>query len=145
MTHTLTDLLMGTAPTVIDETKPFWEGTLKGELLVQVCNECGTKQLPGGPCCTTCLSQDLSWQKASGRATLFTFTVVHHAFHPAFADKVPYVVADVQLEEGPIITSTVTDVPLEQITIGMPLQVWFDEPIEDAFHVQLALPKFRGA
>src|SRR5205823_9617152 len=94
MPHTLTELLMGTGPTVIDETRTFWEGTLTEELRVQVCNACGTKQLPGGPCCTTCLSQDLSWQKASGKGTVFTFTVIHHAFHPAFADKVPYVVAD---------------------------------------------------
>ncbi|MGH2830857.1 MAG: zinc ribbon domain-containing protein, partial [Actinomycetota bacterium] len=59
MTHTLTELVMGISPTVIDETRPFWEGTLHEELRIQRCTACGATQLPGGPCCSTCLSQDL--------------------------------------------------------------------------------------
>lgn len=143
MPHTLTDLVAGTTPTVIDETRPYWEGTLAEELRVQVCNACGNTQLPGGPCCSTCLSQDLRWERASGRGTVFSFTIVRHAFHPSFAAQTPYVVADVQLSEGPIVTSNVTDVDPGAVHIGMPVEVWFDEQIEDAFHVPLRLPKFR--
>lgn len=143
MAHTLTELVMGVTPTVIDETRPFWEGTLAGELRIQACNACGNRQLPGGPCCTTCLSQDLRWEPASGRGTVFSYTVVRHAFHPSFAEKVPYVVADVQLEEGPVLTTNVTDCPVEEVRIGMPVEVWFDEELEDAFHAKLRLPKFR--
>lgn len=145
MAHTLTELVMGTTPTVVDETRPFWEGTLAEELRVQVCGACGSRQLPGGPCCSTCLSQELSWERASGRGTVFSFTVVRHAFHPSFADKVPYVLADVRLDEGPILTSNVTDIDVEQIHIGLPVTVWFDEEVEDAFHTKLRLPKFRPA
>ena len=143
MTHTLTELVAGTTPTVIDETRAFWEGTLREELLVQACNVCGNIQLPGGPCCASCWSQDLIWRKANGRGNVYSFTIVRHPFHPNFADKVPYVVADVHLEEGPVITSNVADVDPEQVHIGMPVHVWFDEQIEDAFHVHLRLPKFR--
>ena len=145
MTHTLTELVAGITPTVIPETRGYWEGTLDGELRVQVCNACGNRQLPWGPCCSSCLSPDLAFVKGSGRGTVFSFTIVRHAFHPSFAGTLPYVVADIQLEEGPIITNTVTDVHPEQVTIGMPVEVWFDEPIEDAFHERLALPKFRPA
>jgi uncharacterized OB-fold protein len=143
VTHTLNELVTGITPIVIDETRAFWEATARDELVVQTCNACGTKQLPGGPCCTTCLSQDLAWERASGRGTVFSFTVVHHAFHPSFAERVPYVVADVQLEEGPILTTNVTDVAPEDVRIGMPVRAWFDELVEDAFHVPLKLPKFR--
>lgn len=143
MPHTLTELVAGVTPTVIDETRGFWEGTLQEELRLQVCGACGHKQLPGGPCCTNCLSQELRWERASGRGTVFSCTVVRHAFHPVFADKVPYVLADVQLEEGPIWTANVTDCPVEQVRIGMPVEVWFDAEMEDAFHVKLRLPKFR--
>ncbi|HEX9712892.1 MAG TPA: OB-fold domain-containing protein [Actinomycetota bacterium] len=145
MAHTLTELVMGTSPVVIDETRGFWEGTLVEQLRIQVCGACGNRQLPGGPCCSSCLSQDLSWQPASGHGTVFSFTVVRHAFHPSFADEVPYVVADVELDEGPIITSNVTDCPAESVRIGMPVKVWFDEQLEDAFHQPLRLPKFRPA
>jgi uncharacterized protein len=143
MPHTLTDLVAGTTPTVIEETRPFWEGTLVDELRIQRCGACSNLQLPGGPCCTTCLSQDLSWERASGRGTVFSFTVVRHAFHPSFADQVPYVVADVTLAEGPIVTSNVTGCAPDDVVIGMPVEVWFDEQIEDAFHVPLRLPKFQ--
>jgi len=143
MAHTLTELVMGITPTVIAETRGYWGATLAGELRVQVCDACGNVQLPWGPCCSTCLSPDLRSERASGRGTVFSFTIVRHAFHPSFADKIPYIVADVELDEGPIITTTVTDVAVEDVRIGMPVEVWFDEPIEDAFHERLALPKFR--
>src|SRR5439155_482901 len=65
------------------------------------------------------------------------------AIHPDFSAQVPYVLADVQLEEGPIMTSNVTDIDPEGVSIGMPVRVWFDEELEDAFHVKLTLPKFR--
>jgi uncharacterized OB-fold protein len=143
MSHTLTELIAGITPTVIAETRGFWEGTLSGDLRIQVCCECGNKQLPWGPCCSSCLSPELTFELASGRGRVFSYTVVRHAFHPLFADKVPYVVADIELEEGPIITNTVTGTDADSVYVGMPVQVWFDSPIEDAFHERLALPKFR--
>jgi len=143
MPHTLTELVMGLSPTVVEETRGFWEGTLAEELRVQVCGACATKQLPPSACCTTCLSQDLSFEPASGRGTVFSFTIVRHPFHPSFEDKLPYVVTDIELEEGPIITSSLTDCPVADVRIGMPVQVWFDAQIEDAFHQPLRLPKFR--
>jgi uncharacterized OB-fold protein len=141
MAHTLTELVMGSVPIVVEETRGFWEGTLVEELRAQACNACGNLQLPPGPCCTACWSQDLSWRAMSGEGTVFSFTVVRHAFHPGFADKIPYVIADVQLREGPIITSSVSGDPGE-LRIGMPVTVWFDEEIEDAFHTKLRLPRF---
>lgn len=145
MPHALTELVTGTTPVVVDETRGFWEGTLAGELRVQVCGACGNRQLPGGPCCASCLSQDLSWQPASGRGTVFSFTIVRHVFHPAFAERVPYALADIALEEGPVLTSNVTGCPVEDVRIGMPVEVWFGEQLEDAFHAPLRLPRFRPA
>lgn len=145
MPHTLTELVMGASPVVIDETRGFWEGTLAEELRVQVCGACGNRQLPGGPCCASCLSQDLGWQAASGRGTVFSFTIVRHAFHPSFAARVPYVLADVELEEGPVLTSNITGCPVEAVRIGMPVRVSFGEQLEDAFHAPYRLPTFRPA
>lgn len=145
MAHTLTELVAGISPTVIDETRPFWEGTLAEELRIQVCEDCGNHQLPFGPCCSACLGMRVRAERASGRGRVFSFTIVRHPFHPSFADKIPYIVADIRLEEGPVLTSTVTDCAVDDVFIDMPVQVWFDEQIEDAFHVPLRLPKFRPA
>ena len=143
MPHTLTELVAGAVPIVVEETRGYWEGTLAEELRIQTCNACGNRQMPWGPCCARCLSQDLGWIKASGAATVYSFTVVRHAIHPDFSAQVPYVIADIELAEGSIMTSNVTDVPVEEVAIGMPVEVWFDNEMEDAFHTKLRLPKFR--
>lgn len=143
MTHTLEELVAGSTPIVIEETRGYWEGTLAEELRIQSCNACGNTQMPWGPCCTRCLSQDLGWILGTGRGTVYSFTVVRQAIHPTFSSEVPYVIADIQLEEGPVITSNVTDCPLEEVSIGMTVAVWFDKELEDAFHTKLRLPKFR--
>ena len=143
MPHTLTELVAGSTPIVVEDTRGYWEGTLVEELRVQTCKACGNRQLPWGPCCTRCLSEDLSFLVASGRGTVFSFTVVRQAIHPTFSAQVPYVVADIELEEGPVMTSNVTDVPPEEVRIGMPVELWFDSEAEDAFHTKLRLPKFR--
>ena len=143
MPHTLTELVAGSVPIVVEETRGYWEGTLAEELRVQTCNACGNRQMPWGPCCTKCLSQDLGFMVASGRGSVFSFTIVRQAIHPTFSAQVPYVVADVELEEGPIMTSNVTDCPVEEVRIGIPVELWFDNEAEDAFHTKLRLPKFR--
>ena len=145
MAGPVVELVAGIKPIVIDETRGFWEGAANGELRVQVCGECGHRQLPGGPCCRECLSRDLIWERASGKATVHSFTVVHRALHPAFAAQVPYVLADVQLGEGPVLTSNVTDVDPASVTIGMAVEVWFDEQDRDAFGTAFRLPKFKPA
>jgi len=143
MPHTLTELVAGAVPIVVEETRGYWEGTLAEEIRIQRCNTCGHLQLPWGPCCTRCLSQYLGYQVASGRGTVFSFTIVRQAIHPDFSAQVPYVLADVQLEEGPILTSNVTDIAPQAVTIGLPVRSWFDKELEDAFHVKLRLPKFK--
>jgi uncharacterized OB-fold protein len=143
MPHTLTELVAGSVPIVVEETRGYWQGTLAEEVRIQTCNACGNRQMPWGPCCARCLSQDLGYMVASGRGSVFSFTIVRQAIHPTFSAQVPYVVADVELEEGPIMTSNVTDCPVEEVRIGMPVELWFDNEAEDAFHTKLRLPKFR--
>ncbi len=112
-------------PVMSEETAQFWEGTASGELRVQRCRACGNLQLPASAACVACWSSELEWVRASGAGTIFSFTVVHHAFHPAFAGEVPYVVADVELEEGPILTSSIVDVDPAQVKIGMEVEARF--------------------
>ena len=142
MPHTLTELVMGMVPTITDDTRGYWEATLEERLVAQRCADCGNIQLPPSPCCTTCLSQNLSWETLSGTGHVFSFTIVCHAFHPSFMDKLPYVVADIELDEGPIVTADVTGIPVEEVRIGLPVKVWFDVEQEDAFHQKLRLPHF---
>jgi hypothetical protein len=112
-------------PVMSEETAPFWEGTAKGELRVQRCAACGSLQLPASAVCSSCLSSDIAWIQVSGHGTVFSFTVVHHAFHPAFASEVPYVVADIELDEGPVLTASIVDVDHAEVKIGMEVEARF--------------------
>src|SRR3989337_2917407 len=80
------------------ETQPFWEGTSRHELWIQRCTACKRHYFYPRPYCPNCLSGDTEWVKASGRGELYSFNVVFRA-PPGF--QAPYVIAIVELEEGP--------------------------------------------
>lgn len=127
-------------PIVDQDTQPFWEGCAQGKLLLQRCNECGAVWHPPSPVCHQCLSSANEWVEASGEGTVFSYVVVHQAFHPAFAEEVPYVVALVALAEGPHLMTNVVGVPADQVSVGMPVHVTFERASDE-----ITLPKFRPA
>ena len=82
-------------------TEPYWQALTEGRLDFQRCSGCRHAWLPPREECPNCLGSDWSWETASGRATLVSWVVYHVAFNPAFADRLPYNVAIVELAEGP--------------------------------------------
>ncbi|MEE9284802.1 MAG: Zn-ribbon domain-containing OB-fold protein [Dehalococcoidia bacterium] len=116
----------------------FWEGCKRGELLIQQCSQCGKLRYYPRPACNRCSSEEYSWHKASGKATLYSWIVVHHPTLPVFKDRVPYAVILVELDEGVRMISNIVDCENEDLRIGMPLEVTFDRINED-----VTLPKFR--
>jgi uncharacterized OB-fold protein len=120
-------------------TQPFWDGARRHELWIQRCQACGTHLFYPRRLCTTCGSADLDWVEASGRGSVFTYTIARRATHPAFADRVPYVIAVVELEEGPKLTTNIVGVDPDDVRIDMPVVVTY----EDADDVSLV--NFRPA
>ena len=80
----------------------------------------------------------MNWVKVSGRGQVFTFCIFHQLYHPAWKDDLPYNVAWVKLEEGPILLGNITDCPNEDIYIEMPVEVVFEDITKE-----ITLPKFR--
>ncbi len=126
-------------PKPTPETQHFWEGTLRGELLLQRCDDCSAAYFPPRPFCPQCASRRVSVFPASGRGTLYSYVISHRPL-PGF--KPPYSIAVVQLAEGPRMMSNVVDCPQtpEALVLDMPLQVRFDKVAEDC-----ALPRFVPA
>lgn len=122
-------------------TQPFWDATAEQRFLIQRCTGCGRAQFYPRPTCTTSASTTLDWEPASGAATLHTFTVARRATHPAFDGTEPYVVAIVELAEGPRVTGSVVDCDVDDVRVGMPLELIWDEPGEDGFRVPLWAPR----
>ena len=127
-------------PTTLPETEAFWQGCREGLLLLQSCRACGHLQYYPRAVCTACLSSDLGWREVSGRGRIHSFTTVHRALSPAFEDDLPYVVAVIELEEGPRMVSRVTGCDSERLAIDLPVEVAF-ERVSDEF----VLPIFRSA
>lgn len=113
-----------TSSVLDDESAPYWQGCEEGELRLQQCDQCERWQFYPRCICMHCGSISLTWRVASGRAELLSFSVVHRSYGE-FATKVPYVVALVQLNEGPNMVSNVVDCEFGDLAIGMRLSVEF--------------------
>ena len=127
------------APTANFESQAFWNGTEKGQLLLQKCGSCGAFRHPPAPICPACLSDNSEWIEASGRGTVYTFVVVRETRARGWDQMVPYVIAVVTLEEGPRMVTNIVDVAPEDVKIDMPVEVKFAET--DGSSAQL--PLFR--
>jgi uncharacterized OB-fold protein len=127
-------------PAPDEASRPFFEGAAAGKLMLMRCASCETYRYPSRDRCDVCWSTDTEWVEASGRGRLHSWVVFHQVYHPAFAERVPYNVAQVELEEGPRITSNVVIAENGDLRAGMALEVLF-EPVADG----VALPKFRPA
>lgn len=109
----------------------FYDYCKRHELRFQRCANCHRWRHMPRECCPECGSFDWTWERSSGKGTLFTWTVVHRASHPGFADEVPYAVVIVELEEGVRLVSRVTGLPIDDLQIGMALEVGFDDVTAD--------------
>ena len=121
-------------------TQPWWDAAAEGRLLVVRCGSCGEAHFYPRPFCPRCGGEDVSWEEASGAATLYTWSVVHRNDLPPFRDKVPYVAAVVDLAEGPRMMTTVVGADPSDLQVGMALEVAFEELGEG-----YVIPVFRPA
>ena len=128
------------APTASFETRGYWEGTARGELVLQRCTACGTVQHRPRPLCVSCFADAIEHFVASGRGTVHTFTTTRQNHAPGFRGACPYVLAYVELEEGPRLLTNVVGCAPEDVRIGMPVEVEFAD-VEGEFQV----PRFRPA
>ncbi len=119
-------------------SRPFWDAAKRHELLLQRCGACHTFIYYPRPRCPHCFSDQLVWEHCSGRGKLYSYTVVRRAASRAFADA-PYVLAIVELAEGPRMTTDI-EAPPEQLRVDMPLTVFFDDVTPDR-----TLVKFKPA
>jgi uncharacterized OB-fold protein len=121
-------------------TQFFWDGVAEGELRIQRCQRCRHYIHYPRPYCRFCRSGDLAGEAVSGRATLYSWTIAMQPFSPFFVDRIPYTLATVELVEQPglMFCSQVVGCDEEDLAIGMPLAVTFDQVAPE-----LTLPLFR--
>jgi len=129
---------MAIIPQVTDLTRPYWEAARGGRLVVQRCGDCGGTWHPPLPRCPRCHSASVGWHEVAGTGTIYTHTVVTHPTHAALAGKVPYVVAIVELDEGPRVITGITGCAPREVQTGMRVRVTFTTVADD-----VTLPYFE--
>ncbi len=125
-------------PALTGAAAPFWEHVRSGVLHIQACGQCGAMRHPPRPRCARCHSDDRRWLPVSGRGEVWSYTVCHPPVLSAYAERVPYNAVVVRLVEGPFLVSNLVDVPLDEIEVGMPVELAV-EPID----ADVSLPRFR--
>ena len=125
-------------PSVSGETKTFWDGCRQGKLLIQRCEACNRFQWYPRGICANCWAGDVRWVQASGKGTIWTFTVTNQNRTAGFVDDVPYVVALVELEEGVRMFCNIVECSPREVSIGMQVEVTFTRATD-----QISIPVFR--
>jgi uncharacterized OB-fold protein len=129
-------------PAITSEAKPFWDAAAQNKLVMQHCNDCGAWVWTPRPLCNECGSAGVQWTPMSGKGEIYSFTVIRQvvgrAASKAFEPDIPYVVAWVDLDEGPRMITNVVGCPVEDIKLGMKVSVLFEQASKDIW-----LPKFK--
>ena len=128
-------------PIITPLTEPFWHAMRERRLVLQRCSACNSFVWTPRPACVECGSDRLEWTRVSGKGKVFSFTVIRQVTSRGgrgFEKELPYVVAWIELDEGPRLCSNVVDCPVDRVAIGMSVEVVFEEA-----GGPISLPKFR--
>ncbi|MBV9322598.1 MAG: Zn-ribbon domain-containing OB-fold protein [Chloroflexi bacterium] len=138
MTDTAAKTLPAPPPQINVETKTFWDATAEGKLMLPRCNACQVVIWYPRLFCPECGSTDIGWFEASGKGTVYSYTINRRG-QGDYRD-LAYVVAYVELEEGPRVLTNIVDCDVDQVSVGQAVQVVFHPTSNGA-----ALPRFRPA
>jgi uncharacterized OB-fold protein len=127
-------------PHLDEENRPWWEALKRHELYLQKCRDCGALRYYPRALCPECLSSRTEWIRARGTGKVYTFTITYQNTAPGFRESLPYVLAYVELDEGLKMLTNIIDCRPEEVRIGMPVAVVFDDVTPE-----VTLAKFRPA
>lgn len=125
-------------PVIQPWTEEFWKATRKGKLLIQHCNDCNSNIFFPKKVCPECWSENMGWIESSGKANVYTYTVMLDMVEPKFMGDLPYVIAMVDLDEGIRMTTRIVNCMPENVAIGMKVEVAFQE-----VSPEFSLPMFQ--
>ena len=128
--------MMRTLPRPTPTSQPWFDGCRAGELRLQYCGACREYQFYPRTLCVKCGQREPEWRSASGRGRIASFTVVRRGVSEAY--PTPYVVALIDLAEGPRLMSMIVDAEVEQVSVGAAVAVDFQAWSEDT-----SMPVFR--
>lgn len=138
MSNTLNASAARPLPTPTDLTAPYWAAARRGQLVVQRCTQCQRHQFYPRSFCMQCMGESLDWVPSSGLGRIYTYTINRRGANAFMAERTPYAVAIVELEEGVRLMANIIGSRLEDIHVGKPVKVVFEAASDD-----ITLPQFK--
>lgn len=120
------------APIVNADSRPYWDAARENHLVIRQCCTCGELHFMPRYLCPSCWSDDLAWIESSGKGTVHSFAIIRRAPLPVFAERAPYVVALIDLDEGPRMMANIVGEDALSTRIGDVVEVTFEERGEGA-------------
>lgn len=117
------------APVLSEDNQEFWSAAAQGQLVAQRCSNCGRLRHPPRPMCPHCHSLDHELIELSGKGFVYSYSILHYPQFPMF--NYPIVAILVDLAEGVRILSELHGVDPEEVAIGMPVEVRFEQVGDD--------------
>ena len=114
-------------PEIDQDSAPYWQSLREHRAKLQKCGRCGRFRFPPSPSCYHCGTLGGNWKVISGKGTIYSWTVVRHPIDPRLKGEVPFVIALVELEEGPRVATRLTGCDQEKVKVGMPVKAWYDD------------------
>lgn len=105
-------------PSITMESETYWQAANEGKLLVKKCDDCGEVHFFPRAICPNCLSGDTSWQQATGKGRIYSYSVMRRT-DPTYA------IAYVTLEEGVTMLTNIVDADFDALAVDMPVEVAF--------------------
>lgn len=121
-------------------SQPFWDAAKEHKLTLKKCSKCGNIDHPPYLYCTNCMADEHEWIEASGKAKLVAYAINEFGVPFPFWEDLPYVVAMIDLPEGPRMISNIVECDQDKLENGMDLEVVWDDVSED-----ISLPKWKPA
>lgn len=124
-------------PSITPLDRPFWQHAKAHKLHLQRCTHCRHFRYPASPVCPDCGSDQAGYEPVSGKGKIVSWVVFHRCYFPSFEAEIPYNVAIVELEEGPMMISNIL-APNDSLHREMPVTVVFEDVTLD-----VSIPKFK--
>lgn len=123
-------------PVLTDDNLPYWTSAREHALKLPFCVSCDAAFYPPQSRCPRCLKEAVEWRLVSGRATVYSWVIVHQVYDQSFAGRIPYVVAAVELEEGPRLITNIVNCDPALVRADMPVRIVYSDVTDDVTLVQ---------
>jgi uncharacterized OB-fold protein len=114
-------------PEMDQDSTPYWQHLREHNAQLQRCEKCGRLRFPPMPSCPYCGTLGGNWVPISGKGTVYSWIAVHHPIDPRLASETPFVLALVDLEEGPRIAGRLLNCENEKVESGMHVKALYDD------------------